>query len=241
MRIESVVNMGPQQREWIHLNIDVTVETADPRFNQAVKDAGSNVGQADLDHLSNNLDQLAENIAVFTNKTRDALSPVWVFSDYDAYKDVFPEAAHLFEEQGRPHKVERGDNDDVIRKTEPNAVPDNVEYFERLKGQGIKGVVITGLYADICVLETAQSLLDEGFQVMVVEDLVDTNLEETRAEGMQKLKDSGARMVSETQVMDALGHGQLNELHRGSFTIEESTQRNAGNTKSAQCISYLRL
>ena len=118
---------------------------------------------------------------------------------------------------------------------------EQTEYFERLKGQGIKGVVITGLYADICVLETAQSLLDEGFQVMVVEDLVDTNLEETRAEGMQKLKDSGARMVSETQVMDALGHGQLNELHRGSFTIEESTQRNAGNTKSAQCISYLRL
>ena len=228
--VENTAAAPPPRGNWVHLNIDVTVETADPRFNQAVKDTGANVGQDFLDHVNNDLDRLAGDIADFTNQTRDSLPPVWVYSDYEGYSDIFPEAAHLYEEQGDPHRVERHEGEPVLRKTEPNAVPDNQEFFDDLKAQGINNVVVTGLYADICVLETVENLQREGFNVMVVEDLVDTNLPESRVEGMQKLRDSGARMVTQEELMQGLQDNQLDELYAGTYAndglLGQSTSAN---------------
>jgi nicotinamidase-related amidase len=217
----SVIEVMPNS-EWVHLNIDVTIETADPQFNQQVKNLGGNVSQEFLEHLKD-LDVLAGEISDFTEATRDVLQPIWVYSDYKEYADVFPSATHLFEDQGEAHRVIRAEGDPVLRKTEPNAVPDNLEYFQDLKAKGVKGVVVTGLYTDICVLETVQNLQKEGFNVVVVEDLVDTNLPEARANSIKLLKDTGVLVIDGQKALTHINTRTLDQLINENLNSHRNT------------------
>ena len=208
--------------QWMHLNIDVTRETADPKFWENVLASGGPVSPEFMDHLSD-LDGVASNIADFTEHTRDTLQPVWVYSRYEQM-ETHEDLGNFFQNQGEPHRVERFENDPVLEKTHRSAVPENIDFFNDLKSQGVKGFVVTGLYTNDCVLKTVQDLQEIGFQIIVPHDLIDSAKPSARAEGMNLLRETGATLSSKSAVLESVkGPGSLPQaVEKVSHNLQEA-------------------
>lgn len=61
---------------------------------------------------------------------------------------------------------------DVVLEKKTYDFFSNVELLTLLRSKGIETVVVTGLYAEVCVFSTAQSAFTHGFRVIVPSDLV---------------------------------------------------------------------
>jgi len=62
-------------------------------------------------------------------------------------------------------------------------------------------VVIVGIEAHICVLQTAMDLLAEGYRVFVIDDAVSSRRESDRRTAMNRLRDSGAVICTAESVV----------------------------------------
>lgn len=65
-----------------------------------------------------------------------------------------------------------------------------------LRAAGTKSVVIVGIEAHVCVLQTALDLLEAGYQVFPVANAVSSRTPENRTVGMERMRQSGAVPIS---------------------------------------------
>jgi nicotinamidase-related amidase len=64
-------------------------------------------------------------------------------------------------------------------------------FLDRLKSLGIEQVLLCGLETHVCVNQTAHDLLDNGFQVHLLTDVVCSRFEVNKAAGLAKMQMSG--------------------------------------------------
>ena len=90
------------------------------------------------------------------------------------------------------------------------ALPENTQYFEKtafsalenndvleaLKNSGKKQVVIFGIETHICVSQTTNALIEEGFEVSVIRDACGSRSELEYSAGLERMKDNGAHVLT---------------------------------------------
>lgn len=90
------------------------------------------------------------------------------------------------------------------------ALPENTQYFEKtafsalenndvleaLKNSGKKQVVIFGIETHICVSQTTNALIQEGFEVSVIRDACGSRSELEYSAGLGRMKDNGAHVLT---------------------------------------------
>lgn len=72
----------------------------------------------------------------------------------------------------------------------------NEEFVTKLKGLNRRQVFLVGMETHVCVFQTAQDLLNDGFEVFVVADAVASRSPENKRIGLEVMKDLGARTTS---------------------------------------------
>ena len=71
----------------------------------------------------------------------------------------------------------------------------NEEFMSRLKATGAKQAILCGIEAHICVLQTALRLLEEGYEVFVVEDATASRKPENHRAGLERIRQNGGQVV----------------------------------------------
>lgn len=91
-------------------------------------------------------------------------------------------------------------------------------YREALSATGRRQVVVVGMEAHVCVLQTAAALRDEGYEVFVVEDAVCSRSRTKRDNALARLRHAGIAVSNVESVLfewlrDA-GHEHFKELSK---------------------------
>lgn len=95
-------------------------------------------------------------------------------------------------------------------ETLKEVLPENTQYFEKtafsalenndvleaLKNSGKKQVVIFGIETHICVSQTTNALIQEGFEVSVIRDACGSRSELEYLAGLERMKDNGAHVLT---------------------------------------------
>ncbi len=82
-----------------------------------------------------------------------------------------------------------------IEKTTFSCCAD-AKFMQALGHHDRKQILITGIETHVCVYQTAQDLVDLGFDVHVVADAVSSRTEENRTAGLERMKDIGAGLTT---------------------------------------------
>jgi nicotinamidase-related amidase len=114
------------------------------------------------------LDDTARKIGAFVNQTRDHSPPIWAMQAEELTK-TFRRA--LSPEEAALHRVVRYETEPVLVKTRWSAVAENEEFFDQERERGIDTYILAGFWADKCLPENAQNLLDRGNRVIIPVDL----------------------------------------------------------------------
>lgn len=77
----------------------------------------------------------------------------------------------------------------------------NEEFAEKIKASGKKNVVVCGIEAHICVLQTVIQLLDEGYNVHLVTDCVSSRDENDKLWGITRMGEAGAVITTYESVL----------------------------------------
>jgi nicotinamidase-related amidase len=72
---------------------------------------------------------------------------------------------------------------------------------DKLKATGRQQVILTGMEAHVCVLQTALGLLESGFKVFLVADATSSRTPENRAAAIERLRNAGAQIVTTEMVL----------------------------------------
>ncbi len=72
----------------------------------------------------------------------------------------------------------------------------NKDFVTQLKGLKRKQVLLVGMETHVCVYQTAQDLLAEGYEVFLVADAVSSRSLENKQIGLSTMKDLGARITN---------------------------------------------
>ena len=75
------------------------------------------------------------------------------------------------------------------------------EFRDRLAAAGRKNVVLCGVEAHICVLQTALQMMDEGYNVYLVADCIDSRNENDKMWGISRMGDAGAVITTYESVL----------------------------------------
>ena len=76
-------------------------------------------------------------------------------------------------------------------------------------------LLIAGVEAHICVLQTALGALEAGYPVHVVADAVSSRTEDNRRIGLERMRDAGVTITStETAIYELLGDSKREEFKR---------------------------
>lgn len=90
--------------------------------------------------------------------------------------------------------LERIDEDKIFEKSIFDAaIPEVIDYF---KDHSITNVVITGAEGHICVYQTVRSLIDLGYNVLVVEDAVSSFKESQKQRAITTFIQMGAVIIN---------------------------------------------
>jgi len=94
----------------------------------------------------------------------------------------------------------------------------NKAFKEKLKALGVKGLVICGIEAHVCVLQTALDGIKEGYQVYLVEDAVSSRKQSDWKTAVERAEQSGIYRVSTEmiifQLMDKAGTDEFKEVQK---------------------------
>jgi len=74
-------------------------------------------------------------------------------------------------------------------------------FMTQLKASKKQQIIITGVEAHICVLQTALSLQAQGFQVFVVVDAVSSRTQENKDNALQRLQQAGVIVTNTESVL----------------------------------------
>ena len=73
---------------------------------------------------------------------------------------------------------------------------ENPEVMDALKKSGKKQIVIFGIETHICVSQTTNALINEGFEVSVIRDACGSRSELEYSAGINRMKDNGAHILT---------------------------------------------
>ena len=82
----------------------------------------------------------------------------------------------------------------IFSKIEPDAFS-NIEFEQYLMANQVNRLVITGVYADQCVLYTTLGALNRGYQIKFVRNGVGSSSEEAVRSACETVKKSGAEVI----------------------------------------------
>ncbi|KAA0257955.1 hydrolase [Deferribacter autotrophicus] len=86
-------------------------------------------------------------------------------------------------------------------------------FLDKLKATGKKSVILTGMEAHICVLQTAIDLIENQYNVFTVADAVCSRLKDNWKFGLEYMRDAGAKItVVETVLFQLLERSDANEF-----------------------------
>ena len=83
----------------------------------------------------------------------------------------------------------------VIEKTSFSAF-DVLDFVEFIEQSGRKQIVLVGMEAHICILQTALALQKEAFRVFVVEDAVISRTKTNQDNGLRRLSNAGVTVTN---------------------------------------------
>lgn len=99
-----------------------------------------------------------------------------------------------------------------VEKTTFSAYEDN-KFVEFLEKNSIKNVVLSGMEAHICVLQTALDLLENGYNVHIAADAVISRNDFNWETGLDMAQKAGAVVsVAETVIYQLLGRSDVKEF-----------------------------
>lgn len=75
------------------------------------------------------------------------------------------------------------------------------DFMATLRASHRRQVILTGMEAHVCVLQTALALLAQGFQVFVVEDAVCSRSQKNQDNAMQRLRQAGVIITNTESVL----------------------------------------
>ena len=88
-------------------------------------------------------------------------------------------------------------------------------FEERLKGLGRGQLVVIGIEAHVCVLQTVLPALERGYQVFVVRDAIGSRAREDCKAGLSRMQFQGAQVVTaEMAIFELLGAAGTPEFKR---------------------------
>lgn len=100
----------------------------------------------------------------------------------------------------------------IIEKTAFSLCKDN-RFMEYLKEMKIKSVILTGMEAHICILQTALDLLESGYSVHIPADAVISANDFNWETGLDMAQSAGAVItVTETAIYQLLQTSEANEF-----------------------------
>lgn len=78
---------------------------------------------------------------------------------------------------------------------------DSAEFMSSLRASHRRQVILTGMEAHICVLQTALALQAQGFQVFIVEDAVCSRTQQNKDNALQRLRQAGVIITNTESVL----------------------------------------
>jgi nicotinamidase-related amidase len=94
----------------------------------------------------------------------------------------------------------------------------NKKFKEKLTTLKVKALVICGIEAHVCVLQTALDALKAGYEVYVVEDAVSSRKKTDWNTAVERLRQGGAHIVSAEmmifQLMEKAGTDEFKEIQK---------------------------
>lgn len=91
----------------------------------------------------------------------------------------------------------------------------NEEFMKQLEDTGRKQVLIAGIETHICVYMTTADLLEQGYEVEVIEDAVTSRTEANKRIGLEKMKNLGASVTCvETALYELIGEAGTDEFKK---------------------------
>jgi nicotinamidase-related amidase len=98
---------------------------------------------------------------------------------------------------------------------------DEPAFMAAVEGSGRKTVLLAGMEAHICVLQTCLGLLDRGYYVHLVRDAVCSRAEENALTGVEFMRDAGAVITStEAALFQLLGRAGTEEFRAISKRVK---------------------
>jgi nicotinamidase-related amidase len=95
---------------------------------------------------------------------------------------------------------------------------DNAEFKHKVNGSHMRGLVICGIEAHVCVLKTALDALKEGLEVYLVADAISSRKESDYKTAIDRVAQSGAYKVSTEmiifQLMEKAGTDEFKEIQK---------------------------
>lgn len=194
---------------WRHLCIDIQAEECDPAYQQRMMEAGIQF-LPDSAETVQRFERLAGSIQDFIDRTRNFLPPIHTYN-YSKPEERLaePEFAFMYENEGRPHIVERLPADPVLLKTQQSVVPEYAGFFESLREGGTRGFVVSGVSTSSCLKSTVLDLLDRGFEVAVIPELTDDCRPEDLEPAFEEMRRASAKIVSADNIVRS--HGRILE------------------------------
>ena len=89
-------------------------------------------------------------------------------------------------------------------------------HLDNLRTQGREQVVVAGMEAHVCVLQTVLDLLDEGYEVFLAADAVGSRAASSQNLAIERIRDAGATIVDNEMVafewLERAGTPEFKEL-----------------------------
>lgn len=102
----------------------------------------------------------------------------------------------------------------VIEKTSFSAF-DVLDFAELIEKSGRKQIVLVGMEAHICILQTALALQKAGFRVFVVEDAVISRTKTNQDNGLRRLRNAGVIVTN----VESVFFEWLGDASRAEFKV----------------------
>ncbi len=113
--------------------------------------------------------------------------------------------------------IERIEQQHVMHKLHFSCTKD-ASCLAQIKSSAVQQIIIVGMEAHVCVLQTVLGLLSEGKDVFVVADAVSSRTAENKALALQRMQQCGAHIVSREMVayewLEKAGDDEFRQISR---------------------------
>ncbi|MFH1399719.1 MAG: hydrolase [Candidatus Woesearchaeota archaeon] len=91
-------------------------------------------------------------------------------------------------------------------------------FCSKLKDLQVESVILFGIEAHVCVLQTALSAKEAGFEVYIVADAITSRTEQNKELAIERMRQSGIYVVSTEmilyQLLEKIGTEEFRQIHK---------------------------